>query len=358
MTQPLSTPVPTSPDTRSSSPPAIVVHVGDGGWRRFFCWIGWLGFLICLAIVVSNRVALREYFDTTNGVQEKYFSGSQTSRDKVAILSVTGAIVEESDFVKAQVERACKDDHVKAVVVRVVSPGGTITGSDYIYHHLQRLRKERQLPVVVSMGSIAASGGYYVSMAVGDQPKSIYAEPTTTTGSIGVIIPHYDLSGLLERFQVKNDSIVSHPRKQMLSMTRTISNEDRQILQSHVNEAFTRFKDIVKEGRPVFRKDTTALDQLATGEIYSAVQAKKHGLVDEIGFIEDAVDRAIELAQLDKEATRVVKYQRTSSLWDLPFLAEAQTRSLDPRTVLDLNAPQAYYLATTLPALISSGKPE
>ena len=104
----------------------------------------------------------------------------------MAIITVSGVIVDGDGYVKKQIERVRQDEDVKAIVLRVNTPGGTVTGSDYILHHLNRLRAERKLPLVVSMGSVAASGGYYVSMAVGDQPQSIYAEPTTTTGSIGV----------------------------------------------------------------------------------------------------------------------------------------------------------------------------
>ena len=162
-----------------------------------------------------------------------------------------GVIMDGDGFVKQQIDRVRQDDMCKAVVVRVDSPGGTVTGSDYIYHHLKRLREERQIPLVVSMGSVAASGGYYVSMAVGDQERSIFAEPTTTTGSIGVIMPHYDISGLLKQFQIEDDSIASHPRKQLLSMTRPMSDEDREIIQDYIDDSFSRFKEIVKSGRPV-----------------------------------------------------------------------------------------------------------
>src|SRR5688500_19769660 len=108
--------------------------------------------------------------------------------------------MEGDGFVKRQIDRIREDENVKAIVVRVDSPGGTVTGSDYIYHHLKKLRKEKNVPIVVSMGGMAASGGYYVSMAVGDEKDTIFAEPTCETGSIGVILPHYDLSGLMARY--------------------------------------------------------------------------------------------------------------------------------------------------------------
>ena len=138
-----------------------------------------------------------------------------------------------------------------------------------------------------------------------------------TTGSIGVIVPHYDISGLLERLDIKDDSIVSHPRKRLLSMTKPLTADDRQVLQIYMEEAFDRFKQIVKNGRPAFRDNEQALDELATGEIFSATQAQQNGLVDEIGFVEDAIDRAAELAGLDPQAVRVVSYKTPLSLLDV-----------------------------------------
>lgn len=341
-------------NARQAESQNIIVQVGGRRLSRTLCWIGWAGFAVCGLFIFVQAQSLQEYFDTTGGVQEKFHSGDEYSQDKVAIISVKGAILEGSGYVRKQIDRVRDDDKVKAVVVRVESPGGTVYGSDYIYHHLKKLREEREIPLIVSMGSVAASGGYYVSMAVGDQEKSIYAEPMTTTGSIGVIIPHYDLSGLLARFDIKEDSLVSHPRKQLLSMTRPIPDDHRELLQAHLDEAFGRFKDVIKEGRPAFRMDGDALDQLATGEIFTALQAQKHGLVDEIGFIEDAIDRAISAANLDKEKTRVVEFERSGTLLEIPFLLEADPRGIDLATWLDLNAPRAYYLATTLPPLLSS----
>ena len=155
----------------------------------------------------------RRASETGQGIQEKYFSHARYGSNKVAILHVEGVILDGEGLVKREIERAAKDDSVKAVVLRVDSPGGTVSGSDYIYHHLTKLAEKK--PIVVSMGSVAASGGYYVSMAVGSNPNTIFAEPTTWTGSIGVIIPHYDATGLMEKVGIKSDSIASHPLKGM-----------------------------------------------------------------------------------------------------------------------------------------------
>jgi protease-4 len=293
-----------------------------------------------------------EYFNTTEGITEKYHSGARFGSNKIAIIDVSGVIMEGDGFVKRQIDMVRDDLSVKAVVLRVDSPGGTVTGSDYILHHLNKLREERKLKLVVSMGSIAASGGYYVSMAVGDEPQSIYAEPTTTTGSIGVIVPHYDVSDLLKRFDVRDDSIASHPRKQMLSMTRRLSDDDRQIVQAYVMESFERFKSIVKDGRPAFKVDEAPLIEAATGEIFTANQAKQRGLVDEIGFIEDAIARVAELSGLKVEETRVVHYHRPPALFDLPMLASAAAKrrsSPSLSDILELNSPRAWYLAASWP---------
>jgi protease-4 len=345
---------PSPPTTLAPASPQIIVYQ-TGFITRALTWIGWTGFAVFSLVAIGQWIALYDYFDNSQGITESFVQGSKFGTDKVAVLRIEGVIMEGDGFVKRQIDRIREDQNVKAVVVRVDSPGGTVTGSDYIYHHLSKLRKERNIPVVVSMGSIAASGGYYVSMAVGDQKDVIYAEPTTTTGSIGVIIPHYDVSGLMERFDVKDDSIASHERKQMLAMTRPIPPEHREIIQKHIDSMFERFKGIVKEGRPALAKDGAKLDELATGEVFTADQALASGLVDKIGFVEEAIDRAIELAKLDAKQTRVVRYQRPASLIDFYGVAQARpTGGFDLAQLLDLSAPRGWYLATSLPAIVSS----
>jgi protease IV len=341
----------------SNTPSTVVVVPSQPSWfSRFFSWLGWFLFgmtFISIMGLVSSRY---DYFDKSGGIQEKFVSGSQFGTKKIAVISIEGVIMEGDGFVKRQIERIRDDKNVHAIVVRVDSPGGTITGSDYILHHLKKLKEEKGIPLVVSMGSIAASGGYYVSMAVGDAEKTIYAEPTTTTGSIGVIIPHYDISGLMEQYNVKDDSIASHPRKQMLSMTKQLNEENRALVQGYVNEAFVRFKDIIKQGRPAFEKAPEKLDTLATGEIFSAVKAHEEGLVDELGFLEDAVARAAELASLDLEQTRVVRFEREVSLFDLGASANARANysNNNLNMLFELSSPRAYYLSSTLPAFFST----
>lgn len=330
--------------------PQIIIQQPGGRHLRWFSWLGWIGLAMCLPVFLALFAGFHDYFDTSGGIQEKYHSLSKSARDKIAVIQVKGVIMDGDGYVKRQIDRVRRDDKVKAVVVRIDSPGGTVSGSDYLYHHLNKLRDEKDVPLVVSMGSMAASGGYYLAMAVGDQEDSIFAENTTTTGSIGVIIPHYDISGLLERYDVKNDSIVSHPRKQLLSMTKETTPEEREILQNYVNESFDRFKDVVRSGRPAFRENEDALNQLATGEIFSANQAEKSGLVDKIGFLEDAIGRAIELAGLSPKEVRVVTFKQPLTLFGALTSGRARTDAWESLT-LQLAVPRAYYLMTSLPAV-------
>jgi protease-4 len=264
---PLATPVGYEPPRRPPRPRTRSAV----RWLLVLLVLGLFGslFLNLMLLALAGLTSL----DTDRKVQEEFHSYRKTSRKKVAIISVTGAILDGEGFVKHQIDRTRDDPNVKAVVLRVNSPGGTVSGSDYMYHHLCELAKKRKIPIVVSMGGLAASGGYYVSMACGDTPRTIFAEPTTWTGAIGVMIPHYDLSKLLENWGIEQDTIASHRLKTMGSFAKPMTEEERQIFRELVDESFTQFKDVVKEGRPAFKDDSEALDKLATGQIYTAGQA-------------------------------------------------------------------------------------
>jgi protease-4 len=143
----------------------------------------------------------------------------------------------------------------------------------------------------------------------------------------------------------------------MGSFARPLTDEEREIFQELVDESFAHFKDVVKAGRPKFRKDPEALNTLATGQVYTAQQALQNGLVDKIGFIEEAIDRAIELAKLDKDDVKVVEYKRTPHLADVLLGTEVRGQQFDLATMLEMTAPRAYYLCTWLPPLTSSHRP-
>jgi protease-4 len=348
---------PTSPDQPpmpfnvSPNPPAA--PAGQRG-PRIFLWafvvVGLLAiFAGILFLGLGAMASLASSGDSS--VEEKYHSLDHHGPDKVAIITVEGTILDGDGFVKKQIDQVRKDSHVKAVVLRVDSPGGTVTGSDFIYHHLNELKRDRKLPIVVSMGGMAASGGYYVAMAVGDTKESIFAEPTTWTGSIGVVIPHYDLAGAMEELHISEDSIKSHRLKQMGSIFKHMTPEEKAIFQGLVDDSFTRFKDIVKAGRPKFKEDDEALTKIATGQIFTTNQALANGLVDKEGFIEAAIDRVVELAGLDKSHTKVVEYKRPFSLFEGLMASQSHVRETNLATMLQLASPRAFYLCTWLPPL-------
>lgn len=352
---------PVSP--RPAPAPQVILQQPPSMFGRFGKWL--LGALVLAVLFIMGLYSsYHSYFTPTNAPQEKYHSLSRTATNKLAIIDVSGAIMDgEDSFTKRQIDRVREDDSVVGVIVRINSPGGTVTGSDYIYHHLRELQAERgkdePFPIVVSMGSICASGGYYVAMAVGDQSNAIFAEPTTWTGSIGVIIPLYDISGTMTEIGVKDDSIASAPLKQMGSPTKPMTEAERKVLQELVDESFKGFKEIVVSGRPKLKEDETALNEATTGQIFTAKQALELGLIDKIGFIEEAISRAAELSGHSTDDLRCVRYEQPPSLFqslagaDAPLAPRSQ---FDLRTLIDLTTPRAYYLWSWLPAAMSNSR--
>jgi protease IV len=318
---------------------------------------------IAVMTIIGQSASYRSYFSPADAPQEKFHSLSETADDKIALIKVEGTILDADGFVKKQIDRVREDDSVKAVVLRIDSPGGTVTASDFLYHHLREMLKDREIPIVVSMGSICASGGYYMAMAAGDAEDVIYAEPTTWTGSIGVVIPHYDLSGLLESWKIEDDSIASHKYKLMGSPTRKLSPEEQaeeeKLLQGLVDESYERFKQIVLSGRPKLKGDDATLKQATTGQIFTAEQAQKLKLVDKIGFLDAAIERAAELAGRKSDTLRCVEYNEPAT--SLKALIGAKGGLLpsgrsELAALLDLTAPRAYYLCTWLPAVLSNSR--
>jgi protease-4 len=244
-------------------------------------------------------------------VQESQLSG--TGDAKVLLLDLSGVISsqDKDGFIpepnmlatfKEELTRASKDEKIKAVVVRINSPGGTVTASDILYHELKTFKTTRKVPVIVSMMDVAASGGYYLAMA-GDH---ILVHPSTVTGSIGVIMLTVNARGLLEKVGVEANAITSGPRKDMGSPFRLMTPEEKVIFQSVIDSFYQRFLSIVKEGRPNLSAEE--IRTLADGRIYSGEQAKEAGLVDGIGYLEDAIETAKKKAGVTE--ARVVTYRR------------------------------------------------
>lgn len=312
---------------------------------RVFTLITWLvGGLITLMVVVMLLNPDSMSADPDNKLEERYHSLDREATNKIAVIEVEG-VIEDGEEVKKQIDKVKADPKVKAIVLRVDSPGGTVTGSDFIYHHLKKVSADNKLPIVVSMGGLAASGGYYVSMACGTTENVIFAEPTTWTGSIGVLIPHYNIAGLMEKWQIEDDTVKSRPLKGIGSITRKMTEEERKVFVELVDESFERFKKIVKSGRPKLT-DPKKFDDATTGQVFTTDQAIKLGLVDKEGFIEDAIARALELAKLEASSTKVVKYHRPKSFVDALAGASATANQSELKMLRNLASPRAYYLFT------------
>jgi protease IV len=342
-----------------AAPPQIIIQQSSSLFGRFGKWL-LAALAIAVMVIVSLYNSYHSYFSPADMPQEKYHSLAQFATKKIAIVEVSGAIMEgEDSFAEKQIDRVRQDPDVVGVVVRVNSPGGTVTGSDFIYHHLRELADKRKMPIVVSMGSVCASGGYYVAMAVGSEPNTIYAEPTTWTGSIGVIIPHFDVSGGLTKLGISEDSIASGPLKKMGAPTHPMTPAEKKILQTLVDDSFKDFKAIVVSGRPKFKDNAAGLDAVTTGQIFTAKQALVQGLVDRIGFIDEAIARATELAGQKPDSVRCVKYEKRPSFFSSILGSETQVPArgmADLSAVLDLATPRAYYLWSWLPTTLSNSR--
>jgi protease-4 len=235
--------------------------------------------------------------------------------DKIVLIDVEGVLMNARSsglfgsgdnpvsLFRERLDAAACDSRVKAVVLRINSPGGGVTASDIMYQDLQRFREETGKPVVACLMDVAASGGYYLAMGC----DRVYAHPTTVTGSIGVIMSLYNAHGLLQMVGVKSDPIKSGPNKDIGNPGRAMTAEERAILQGMVSSFYEQFVEVVAQGR----KHCLTVERvraLADGRVYTGVEAKKLGLVDEVGYLEDALTCALHTAGL-KDA-RVVAYDR------------------------------------------------
>lgn len=311
---------------------------------------------LCIISMIGMASQVQRYFGEGDGPPEKYHSLSKEADAKIAIVRVSGAIMEGDDFVEQQLERIEKDDSVKAVVLRIDSPGGTVTYSDRLFHKAKELREDRDLPMVVSMGSLCASGGYYLAMAVGDQEDAIFAEPTTWTGSIGVVIPSYNFSRTMNITGMQDLSVVSGDLKLMGSPTKKRTEKETEVLQELVDISFARFKSLVAEGRPALADDEESLATATTGQIFTATQALELGLVDQIGFVEAAIERAAELAGVSTDKVRAVEYEPKRTPIEQFLNASAPQppaeAGVNLRALIELSTPRAYYLSTMAPILL------
>jgi protease-4 len=225
---------------------------------------------------------------------------------KVALIRIEGIILDSRKIIE-EIKKYSKDSSVQAVVLRVDSPGGGVAPSQEIYDEILKLKDVKK--VVVSMGSVAASGGYYISSPA----DRIVANPGTITGSIGVIMEFPNVEGLMEKIGVKTRIVKSGKHKDIASAFRTMTEEERKILQSLLDDVHDQFIRAISESRGMTYE---SIRELADGRIFTGKKAKELGLVDDLGNIEYAIKLAGELGGIKGEPDVVFKKERFS-FWDL-----------------------------------------
>jgi protease-4 len=288
-----------------------------------------LGILGCILLVGIGIITFRLVAEPSTGFG-----------DAVAIVYVEGPImmgkadsefgssgIAYSETIVKHLHGAQKDAAVKAVVLRIESPGGSVVASREIYDAIVTARAAGK-PVIASFGEVAASGGYYISAAA----DKIYAHPATMTGSIGVISVLPNLEGLTEKLGVKMVVVKSGPHKDESYGFRDLTPEERAIWQKLIDEAYTDFVDIVAQGR---RLDAARVRQLADGRIYTGKQAKQAGLVDELGNLDAAVDAAAKMAKISGTPRRV-EFRNRPGFFDL--FASSAAPNWGTRELADLFA--------------------
>lgn len=306
--------------------------------RRWLIFV--LLFLLGLSFLFNLGFmgAFYEYIANTEPPYERLYSGELTASDKIARIAVDFTIMPPySQKLMEQIEAAEDDDAVKGVILIVDSPGGLVSDSHQIYHKLKKLRESK--PVYVSMKGIAASGGYYIAM--GGSLNMVYAEPTTWTGSIGVILPRYNLKELGDMYGVASEPLTTGPLKDTLNPLKDLTEKEVEVWSAILDESFQRFLTVIDEGRPNLSKEQ--VKELATGQVYTASQALANGLVDQIGYESDATDALVQ--QLGLGDYRVVTYEHPTTLAEQLMGASAQVRAPNPlEQILEAGVPRAMYM--------------
>lgn len=242
------------------------------------------------------------------GVGLSLLDDTRLGGDKVAVVRIEGVIVDARDAIE-ELRTFRGNPSVKAIVLRIDSPGGGVVASQEIYAEVLKTRAEGRVKVVTSMGNLAASGGYYIAAAT----DRIIANPGTLTGSIGVIMELANVQGLLEKVGVQSVVIKSGLHKDLASPFRTMSEADRAILQATLDDVHDQFIQAVAAGRAM---EVEQVRDLADGRIFTGRQAKTAKLVDELGDLQDAVALAGHLAGIVGEP-RVLETRKRFSLRDL-----------------------------------------
>lgn len=276
------------------------------------------------------------------------------ARNKIAVITVNGIITDHTsdqagnnmvDVIQAQLDRAKDDSRVKAVILKVDSPGGEVMASDEINRAIANFQNDSEKPVICSMGSLAASGGYYISAPC----RWIVANELTITGSIGVIMEGLNYRGLMDKIGVEPNIYKSGKFKDMLSgmrSTNDIPPEEHAMVQGLIDETYQKFKSVVAAGRVAAyeenKKDGRALVQnwadYADGRVLSGTQALHLGFVDELGDFDDAVNRAEKIAHIS--SANLIEYRERYDISDFLSMLGQSSKSHDIKLDLGVDIPK------------------
>ena len=317
--------------------------------------------IVVLALVVGGRLlnSVQGLFGVKAGLQRAHkprleevvtaWAEKESTDNKIAVIPVEGVIFNQNvgaggslvNYIEEQFKSAARDKDVKAVVLKVNSPGGEVLASDDISAAIERFQQETKKPVVASMGSLAASGGYYVAAPC----EWIVAHEMTITGSIGVIMYGFNYRGLLKKVGVRPQVFKSGRFKDMLSSTKDLDNptpeeaaelkQEEKMVKDLIDQTFQRFKSVVQKGRQSANRKGKKLasdwEEYADGRVLSGTDAYKLGFVDELGNFETAVKRAKTLAAISD--ANLIQYQQ---IFDLSNLFRLLGKSEPPTLKVDL----------------------
>ncbi len=304
-----------------------------------------------LALVTAGCISI-SLFPQPMPLREKTVQG--TAADKILLMDISGVISEKGSDnplggsedlvarIKEELTLAAEDGQIKALLLRINSPGGTVTASDVIHHEISEFKSKRKVPVVAVIMDIGASGGYYIAVAA----DRIIAHPTSVTGSVGVIMLRVNAEGLLQKIGLEAGAIKSGSKKDIGSPFRPMSEEERAIFQGMINGFQSRFLEVVTKGRKTLPADQ--LKHIGDGRVLTGPQAVQSGLVDQIGYLEDGIAVAKHLAGLTD--ARVVMYVRPGAYKHNIYSQAPGTSTLEALANLDVmglvrgGTPQFLYL--------------
>lgn len=259
--------------------------------------------------------------------------GISLSNDKIAVITIHGVLTSSTDTIK-QFKQYEENEDVKALVLRIDSPGGTVVAAQEIYTEIQKLRENKV--VLASMGNVAASGGYYVASAT----EEIVANPGTLTGSIGVISEYPNIEELMKKVGLRSEVMKSGRFKDLGNPTREMTVEERQLLQDIIDNIHMQFIRDVALGRG---RTVEEIEPLADGRVFTGEQAKENGLVDRLGSFEDALDRAAELAGIEGKPVIIYPEEKRKKIWEYLVQSIADVMGSALRSTFEQMGPMSFH---------------